>query len=56
MSATAREHRLTHGPVLPVLVSMALPNMLAMSAAAAVWTSRWDRSATQPLSPRLKPS
>ena len=36
MSATPREHRLTHGPVLPVLVSMALPNMLAMSAAAAV--------------------
>ena len=36
MSATPREHRLTHGPVLPVLVTMALPNMLAMSAAAAV--------------------
>jgi len=36
MSATPREHRLTHGPVLPVLVMMALPNMLAMSAAAAV--------------------
>jgi putative MATE family efflux protein len=36
MSATPREHRLTHGPVLPVLVAMALPNMLAMSAAAAV--------------------
>src|SRR5262245_39065638 len=36
MSATPRELRLTHGPVLPVLVSMALPNMLAMSAAAAV--------------------
>ena len=36
MSATPREHRLTHGPVLPVLVSMALPNVLAMAAAAAV--------------------
>ncbi|HEU5297021.1 MAG TPA: MATE family efflux transporter [Burkholderiaceae bacterium] len=36
MSATPREQRLTHGPVLPVLVTMALPNMLAMSAAAAV--------------------
>src|SRR5215510_5006979 len=36
MSATPREQRLTHGPVLPVLVAMALPNMLAMSAAAAV--------------------
>jgi putative MATE family efflux protein len=30
------EQRLTQGPVLPVLVAMALPNMLAMSAAAAV--------------------
>jgi len=36
MSATLREQRLTQGPVLPVLVTMALPNMLAMSAAAAV--------------------
>jgi putative MATE family efflux protein len=36
MSATPREQRLIHGPVLPVLVTLALPNMLAMSAAAAV--------------------
>ena len=36
MSATPREQRLTHGPVLHVLLTMALPNMLAMSAAAAV--------------------
>jgi len=36
MSATPREQRLTDGPVLPVLVSLAVPNMLAMSAAALV--------------------
>ena len=36
MSATAREHRLTQGPVLPVLLMLSLPNMLAMTAAAAV--------------------
>jgi MATE family, multidrug efflux pump len=36
MGATPREQRLTVGPVLPVLVSLALPNMLAMLAAALV--------------------
>jgi putative MATE family efflux protein len=36
LSTTAREQRLTQGPVLPVLLALAVPNMLAMSAAAAV--------------------
>jgi putative MATE family efflux protein len=35
-SAALREARLTQGPVLPVLLSLALPNMLAMVAAASV--------------------
>jgi putative MATE family efflux protein len=36
MNAAAREARFTSAPVLPLLVSLALPNMLAMVAAAAV--------------------
>ncbi|MGE4241038.1 MATE family efflux transporter [Ramlibacter sp.] len=36
MDASSREHRLLHGPVLPVLSRLALPNILAMVATAAV--------------------
>ncbi len=35
MTASSREWRLLHGPVLPVLASLALPNILAMVAASA---------------------
>jgi putative MATE family efflux protein len=34
-AAQQREHRMLHGPVLPVLASLALPNILAMVAVAA---------------------